>query len=69
MIEYKGYRGRAEIDFDAGLIHGQVVGIRDVITFQGATVEEARQAFRDSVDDDLAFCAERGEAPEEPGHP
>jgi predicted HicB family RNase H-like nuclease len=37
-----------------------------VITFQGATVEEARAAFVESVDDYLAFCAERGEKPERP---
>ena len=66
MMEYKGYVGRVEFDDEAGLFHGEVVNTRDVITFQGATVEELRTAFRDSVDDYLAFCAERGEEPEKP---
>ena len=60
MMEYKGYIGKVELDDDAGILHGEVVNTRDVITFQGRTVEEVRQAFRDSVDDYLAFCAERG---------
>jgi predicted HicB family RNase H-like nuclease len=66
MMTYKGYSGAAEIDFETGMIHGRVVGLRDVITFQGATVAEASQAFHDSVDDYLNFCASRGEPPEKP---
>ena len=32
--------------------------------FESKTVQELRTAFQESVDDYLAFCAERGEAPE-----
>lgn len=35
-----------------------------MITFEGATFAEAEQVFRDSIDDYLAFCAERGEPPD-----
>src|SRR5438309_2217547 len=66
MMAYKGYVGRVEFDDDADLFHGEVVNTRDVITFQGATVKELRKAFQESVDDYLAFCRERGEAPEKP---
>ncbi len=66
MMEYKGYVGRVEYDDEAGVFHGEVINTRDVITFQGATVEELRKAFRDSVEDYLAFCQERGEEPEKP---
>jgi predicted HicB family RNase H-like nuclease len=65
-MEYKGYVGRVEFDDEADLFHGDVVSTRDVITFQGATVEELRTAFRDSVEDYIAFCAARGEEPEKP---
>jgi predicted HicB family RNase H-like nuclease len=66
MMEYKGYLARAEFDDEANLFHGEVVNIRDVITFQGQSVAELRQAFEDSVEDYLAFCAERGEEPNRP---
>jgi predicted HicB family RNase H-like nuclease len=66
MMEYEGYIGKVEFDDDAGIFHGEVINLRDVITFQGETVDELRQAFRESVDDYLAFCAERGEKPEKP---
>lgn len=66
MIEYKGYSGLMEVDPEDGVIAGRVLGIRDVITFEGDTVPQAIQAFHDSVDDYLEFCAERGVAPEKP---
>ncbi len=66
MMEYKGYLSRVEFDDEANIFHGEVINIRDVITFQGKTVDELRQAFADSVEDYLAFCAERGEEPCKP---
>lgn len=66
MLSYKGYTGHVEFDDEARLFHGEVLDTRDVITFQGRSVDEIESAFRDSVDDYLAFCAERGEAPDRP---
>lgn len=66
MMEYNGYIGKVEYDDDAGVFHGEVLGIRDVITFEGVSVEEIQTAFRESVDDYLAFCNDRGEEPESP---
>ena len=66
MLNYKGYVGRAEFDDEARLFHGEVLDLKDVITFQGTSVDELEQAFRDSVDDYLEFCAERGEEPDKP---
>ena len=66
MLKYKGYTGRVELDDDAGIFHGEVLDLKDVITFQGRSVEELETAFRDSVDDYLEFCLERGEEPDKP---
>ncbi len=66
MMEYKGYVGQVEFDDHANIFHGEVINLRDVVTFQGATVEELRAAFRESVEDYLEFCAERGESPDRP---
>ena len=66
MMEYKGYVGKVEIDDDAGVLYGEVINVRDVITFEGESVDEVQKAFRDSVDDYLDFCAKRNETPEKP---
>ncbi len=64
MLEYKGYSGHVEFDSQAGVFHGEVLGTRDVITFQGTSVAALETAFRDSVDDYLEFCAQRNEEPD-----
>lgn len=66
MLHHNGYYGRVEFDDEAGAFHGEVIGLRDVVTFEATSVAKLRKAFRDSVDDYLAFCAERGEEPEKP---
>ncbi len=65
-MEYKGYRGGVHFDDEAGVFHGEVLGIRDVVTFQGESVAELRSAFGASVDEYLKFCAEKGHEPNRP---
>lgn len=66
MLNYKGYTGHIEFDDEAGLFHGEVIDIKDVVTFQGRSVDEIVTAFRDSVDDYLDFCRERGKSQTSP---
>lgn len=66
MMEYKGYIGKVELDDEAEVFHGEVINTRDVITFQGKSVAQLTKAFRESIDDYLAFCEQRGEAPDKP---
>lgn len=63
---YKGFVGDPRIDVESNVIRGKVVNTRDTITFFGETVDEAARAFRDSVDDYLAYCADLGVSPERP---
>ena len=65
-MKYKGYEGVVNYDEEAKLFHGEVMGLRDVITFQGTTVDELEQAFKDSVDDYLEFCKKKKRPPEKP---
>jgi predicted HicB family RNase H-like nuclease len=66
MMQYKGYTGVLEVDVESQTLCGRVLGLRDVITFQAKTVEAARVAFEESVEDYLSFCAQRNEKPEKP---
>ncbi len=66
MLIYKGYIGHVEFDDEAEIFHGNIINMRDVVTFQGSTVSEIKKAFKDSIEDYLAFCAERGESPDKP---
>lgn len=65
-MKYKGYESVVEFDDEAEIFYGEIINIRDVVTFQGKSVEELKQAFQDSVDDYLEFCQQRGEEPDKP---
>ena len=54
-MEYKGYIGKTDYDDEAKIFHGEVVGLTDIITFQGKTPDETEKAFRDSVDEYLTW--------------
>jgi len=66
MMEYKSYVGQVTFDDEADVFHGEVVNTRDVITFHGKSVEEIRQAFRESIDEYLEWCEERNKTPDKP---
>jgi predicted HicB family RNase H-like nuclease len=66
MLTYKGYSAVLEVDLDAGELFGRTVGTRDVITFQGKTVDEARRSFEESVDFYLDCCEKEKKRPDRP---
>jgi predicted HicB family RNase H-like nuclease len=65
-MTYKGHEAVVSYDEDAELFHGEVVNTRDVITFQGGSVADLKQALADSIEDYLDFCRSRGEEPDKP---
>ena len=65
MLQYKGYAGHVEFDDEIGIFHGEVLDLRDVITFQGKSVEEIERAFRCCFrQSDGGFAAREGNLPE-----
>ena len=66
MLEHKGYVGQIQFDDEAEIFHGEIINIKDVITFQGKSVKELKKAFVNSIEDYLAFCESRGESPDRP---
>jgi predicted HicB family RNase H-like nuclease len=49
-----------------GVFHGEIINVREVITFEASSVDALNQAFKDSIDDYLEFCASRNEEPDKP---
>ena len=67
MIEpYKGYSPVFRVDEDSGLVVGRVLGIEDIVTFEGESVARAYEEFKTSVDFYLEMCSELDKAPNEP---
>ncbi len=66
MIEYKGYHGVFEFDSSIDGFHGRVVGLQDVVTFEGRSLDELRREMAESVEDYLELCSEVGKDPQRP---
>jgi predicted HicB family RNase H-like nuclease len=66
MLKYKGYTGVVQFDDEAMIFHGEVMGLRDIITFRGTTPEEIKKEFETSIDGYLDWCHELGQEPEKP---
>lgn len=64
MLRYKGYTAHLRVDYDTGLLQGQVLEADAHLTFQGATVGEAEQSFEATVETYLKDCEKKGREPE-----
>jgi predicted HicB family RNase H-like nuclease len=65
-LKYKGYTGTVLFDADDSIFHGRLMGITDMITFEGTSVKELEEDFRSSVDEYLATCKRMRREPEKP---
>ena len=63
-MEYKGYHAKIEFSADDCILVGRVLGINDVIAFDGESLQELSDAFHESIDDYLTSCAELGKTPD-----
>lgn len=65
-LQYKGYVGSVLYSAEDKMIHGRVLGIRDMISFGGTDVKSLEKNFRAAVDEYLSFCAAEGKTPDAP---
>ena len=63
-MEYKGYIAVVQYEGDDKTFSGVVRCTRDLISFEGETVEELQAAFEMAVDDYLQWCVETNEEPD-----
>ncbi|WP_295672234.1 type II toxin-antitoxin system HicB family antitoxin [uncultured Mucilaginibacter sp.] len=64
ILQYKNYY--ASVHFSAGddVFYGKILGINDLVSFEGSSVKELKKAFKDAVEDYLDACVEVGKTPE-----
>jgi len=63
-MEYKGYHAKPEYSAEDNLFIGEIVGIKDSISFHGKSIKEIEDSFREAVDDYLDLCKQIGKTPE-----
>lgn len=66
-LKYKGYSGTVEYSEEDNCLFGKVIGMnKNIITYEGQTVEELKADFESGIDLYLESCIDRGEKPQKP---
>ena len=64
MMEYRGYHAKVEYSPEDETFVGQVFGVADTLVFDGQSIEELKEMFHASIDDNLELCQEIGKEPD-----
>jgi predicted HicB family RNase H-like nuclease len=63
-MEYKGYAGKISYCQEDQVFYGTILGINDLITFEGKSVEELILSFKEAIEDYLEMCKKHSKEPE-----
>lgn len=63
-MKYKGYVGTVEYSDEDECFYGKVLGVNGLITFEGKSVSELKQAFHMMLDEYLEDCKNAGIEPD-----
>ena len=66
LLSYKNYNGTVEFSKEDNCLFGKVIGIKSLISYEGASVKELEQDFHNAVDEYLEDCKEKNIEPEQP---
>lgn len=66
MLQHRGYYGSIEASPEDNCLFGKLQFIRALVSYEGETLAELNQAFREAVDDYIETCASLGQTPEIP---
>ncbi|MFN8486904.1 MAG: type II toxin-antitoxin system HicB family antitoxin [Caldilineaceae bacterium] len=63
-MSFRNYLASIEYDSDDKIFVGHIVGIHDIVSFHGSSVEELEAAFHEAVNHYLDVCAKIGQTPQ-----
>jgi predicted HicB family RNase H-like nuclease len=65
-LQHRGYDGSVLYSAEDKMLHGRILGIRDMISYGGTNVRSLEKNFRDAVDGYLDFCTSQSKEPDKP---
>lgn len=65
-MEYRGYTGCVRYDAVERMFYGEVMDVRDTITYEAVDEEGLECAFRDAVDEYIGQCRACEQEPAQP---
>ena len=64
ILEYKSYYATVHFSAEDEVFYGNVIGINDLLSFEGSTVKELKKAFHEAIEDYLETCKSLKKVPE-----
>ncbi len=65
-LQYNGYIGSVDFSEEDNVFFGKLEGIEALVNYEGESVTELKNAFKEAVDDYLEFCKAENITPEKP---
>ncbi len=65
-IKHKGYTGTIEVSVEDDCLHGRILFINDIVTYEGEDVPSIKAAFIDAVERYLTYCDQSGRPADKP---
>ncbi|MFT3948580.1 MAG: type II toxin-antitoxin system HicB family antitoxin [Agriterribacter sp.] len=63
ILKYKDYLASVHFSMEDEIFYGKVLGIDDLINFEGSSIKELKKAFHEAVDDYISTCKSLGKKP------
>ncbi len=63
ILQYKEYYASLHFSSEDDVFYGKILGIDDLVNFEGASVKELKKTFHEAVDDYLETCKQLGKEP------
>lgn len=64
ILQYQNYYASVHFSAADEVFYGKILGIDDLVSFEGESVKELKTSFEEAVEDYLESCASIGKAPE-----
>ena len=64
IIKYRDYLASVQFNADDEVFHGKILGINDLVNFEGVSVKELKKAFAEAVEDYIETCKAVGKDPD-----
>lgn len=63
-LTYNGYTASLSYNSDDEVFFGKVIGVNDLIVFEGTSVTELKNGFQEAIDDYRETCEAIGKSPD-----
>lgn len=56
VLKYKDFIGTVNFSAEDGVFYGKIEGIKSMVSFEGETVQDLEQDFKDAVNQYIDYC-------------